>query len=489
MNLQKAWWKKLLLLTVLLFGTLEGCNAFLSNFLRLNIANQCRSTDHQKFTISKRMLDAISLWPFPSTALRVSMVISYWQQDNLIKAETYANALDWGKLRLSDQRWLAMVLNDAGDWQTAIRIYQNIYQQLPLQTRRMRIGRQILSALNDVAFRASASGERKFTETAYMYVLSVNPGNLIAAYGLMGSSYLTDQNSDRSLSDLMRHYRFDPEYDDSILLQRILNDLVYRGIWTEKEADFVQSTLEDGNRLYHPACYWCGILCEFTSSLSGLEIGSKPYERQTTELMSDITKLIPACSTMVGHGLAVNLLEDGGFEKSTPENWIGWSWYTHERTVSNNAVYTDGFYFAELDDRAYSGKYAGRITGFWLADEPDRSRANAALLHGPIQVKAGQVYFLSFVYRTTSLSPQAQLVVLLPQNQLVLPPTDQWMRVNIVIPITNRDIQYDSRYLYGAISLTGTGHVWMDEAELHDITANKCMADIHQPLMNIAPTQ
>lgn len=105
------------------------------------------------------------------------------------------------------------------------------------------------------------------------------------------------------------------------------------------------------------------------------------------------------------------------------------------------------------------------------------------------KVKAGQVYFLSFVYRTTSLSPQAQLVVLLPQNQLVLPPTDQWMRVNIVIPITNRDIQYDSPYLYGAISLTGTGHVWMDEAELHDITANKCMADIHQPLMNIAPTQ
>lgn len=387
------------------------------------------------------------------------------------------------RLRLFDRWTLARALIASEDWHNGVEEYGRLLDDLPAGVPLHWATLRATSELAAAAYGALEGGDLLVAQAGFERVLRAVPGHLIASYGaLLVSERMHSGVLDPALLGALHHYRFDPAYDSSTMLASVADGLTEQGIWTEKDAAPLRSSLawvsESQSSLdcRRSPCFQCGASRAERDRANHVVWAS----RDSQLIVRDMQRLVPGCPADKSVTLGGNLLMDGGFEQSESDRYVGWFWYSHERSAFGSPLYGDGFFLAGLDEsEALSGRQSGKIIGFWVDQDPSAAQADASILHGPVKLEPGQTYFYSFAYKTANLGDRSQVGTNSPAGYIGLPPTDgEWWRV-VGLFLTSVTPASET---YIGLQLSGSGQAWIDEAELLLVPEDSCFARVRKPL-------
>lgn len=398
---------------------------------------------------------------------------------------SHSARLESNYLNPFDYWQMARIMVKAKSYKKGLDYYRVVVAQLPIEGQLSTIARQLGSELTSVGHMALKDGDKKSARESWELALQITPGSLGASYGLWlldGRSSLT---SAEALEQQLLQYRFNPYYDSSLVIEQAAEYLAAYGIWSDTDANLVKASLEwfPAQPIYDtglPAC----IRRPVSQSVESLML-MRSF-RSNEEILKDIGYLAPYCADGKLSIIGENLVADGGFEYSV-NKLVGWSWFTHERTVFRSDRYGDGFYLAGVDQKEpYEGNYAGKIIGFWIETAASIAPANAAILQGPVSVIPGNVYYFSYVYKTQDFDPDTKLNTFFANKSVELLPTQGgWFRV---AGIARFPVLMTNTNIYIPLYLTGKGQVWLDNVELYQLSSSPCFSHLYEPAIIVDMT-
>lgn len=391
---------------------------------------------------------------------------------------THSARLESSYLNPFDYWQMARIMVNAKSYEEGLDYYRVVVAQLPLEGQLSAIARQLGSELTSVGHMALKDGDKKSARESWELALQITPGSLGASYGLWLLGDRSSPASAEALEQQLLRYRFNPYYDSSLIIEQAVEYLAAYGIWSDTDANLVKASLEwfPAQSIYDtrlPACI------RRSASWSGEPLVLMRSFRSNEEILKGIGYLAPYCANGKLSIIGKNLIADGGFEYSVNRP-VGWSWFTHERTVFHSGRYGDGFYLAGVDQKGpYEGNYAGKIIGFWIETSALIAPANAAILQGPVSVIPGNVYYFSYVYKTQDFDPDTKLNTVFANKSVKLLPTQgEWFRVS---GIARFPVFMTNTNIYIPLYLTGKGQVWLDGVELYQLSSSPCFLHLYEP--------
>lgn len=451
----------------------------------IELANVSRCLNLSTITPTARVSLDRDGYPWSSTVPELDLALgkAYLLRSSPAQAVEHLRQVPRTRLRLFDRWTLARALIASEDWRNGVEEYGRLLDDLPAGIPLHWATLRAASELAAAAYGALEADDLLVAQSGFKRVLRAVPGHLIASYGaLLVNERLHSGGLDPALLGALHHYRFNPAYDSSTMLASVADGLTQRGIWTERDAALLRSSLawvsESQSSLdcRSGPCFQCGTSRAERDQANHIVSAS----RDSQLIARDMQRLVPGCSTDKSITLGGNLLMDGGFEQSESARYVGWFWYSHERSAFGSPLYGDGFFLAGLDrSEALSGRQSGRIIGFWVDQDPSVAQADASIFHGPVKLEPGRTYFYSFAYKTANLGDRSHVGTNPPTGYLRLPPTDgEWWRV---AGLFSTSVAPASQAYIG-LQLSGSGQAWIDEAELVLVPEDSCFARVREPL-------
>jgi hypothetical protein len=169
--------------------------------------------------------------------------------------------------------------------------------------------------------------------------------------------------------------------------------------------------------------------------------------------------------------LGPELIQNGGFERFGDSEDLPSPW--RASFASTGGSWNQGAFVVGPDSAApYNGSLALRIDGLALVRRTDREPARAGFLYPSLQVEAGDLYAVSFVYRTRAVADGAVSLWLGERADVIasgdsfLPGTNgEWQRATLI----GRNSSGSPATINVLLRLWDEGTVWFDDISLRQV--------------------